>query len=65
MLPASTSFFLKNGNKCGCSETTTGACSVTDSDSYVSYEIMHPRAGDVDWSFMKQFDYKALEIELT
>ena len=40
VLPASTSFYLKNGNQCGCSATTFGACSITSSSSYVSYKIV-------------------------
>ena len=37
-IPGTTAFYLK-GTKCGCSPTKSGACKITASSAYVSYEI--------------------------
>ena len=40
-IAGTTAFYLK-GSQCGCSATSSGACSVTSSSAYTSYEIHSP-----------------------
>lgn len=50
--PATTSFYLKRGKYCGCSETVQGACEVKGHGEYTSYQIT-PLAGKSgeEWFF--------------
>merc|ERR1719510_621587 len=41
--PGSTSFWIMSGVKCGCSPTTSGACTIVPNSGYTSYQIMAGR----------------------
>jgi hypothetical protein len=53
VLPGTTSFYLK-GTQCGCSATTSGACTITPNAAYTSYLItgpLSPKGYCSDWRY--------------